>query len=64
MKKERTKFYMAWVLLVISLIFGLVSLLSPPRGEISSSCLIFIAECLGFVSALIGIDWIESKSKA
>jgi uncharacterized membrane protein HdeD (DUF308 family) len=61
MKKEKTKLWLSVILLIVSLIFGLISLMSPPKGVIDSSVLLFVGEALAFVAAVLGIEAFEAK---
>jgi hypothetical protein len=61
-KRENVKLYLSIGLLVISLMFGAYSLISPPQGVIDSSVLMFTGEALAFVSMVLGIDMVSSKS--
>jgi uncharacterized membrane protein len=60
-KRESVKLWISVLLLVVSLIFGFISLMSPPRGVIDSSVLMFVAEALAFVAAVLGIEAFEAK---
>jgi hypothetical protein len=63
-KRESVKLWISVLLLVVSLIFGAYSLVSPPRGVIDSSVLMFVAEALAFVAAVLGIEMYEAKKQA
>jgi uncharacterized membrane protein len=61
-KVQNVKLALSIILLVISLVFAFVSLLSPPKGEIHSSVLMFTAEALCFVACCLGIDMVKSRN--
>ena len=58
-----TKYFISVAAFISAVVIGFVALLTPPKGEIDKSVLIFIAQLLLFTSSLLGASVYFNKNE-